>query len=92
MRFFWEKEIDYLGTVFINTNDYTIQVVNNVINNELQERTISNNVTNKKIEANISKKEEQINLLLPSSGKIKLQNCQHSSLLNIKVYLNFNIT
>ena len=46
MRFFWEKEIDYLGTVFINTNDYTIQVVNNVINNELQER---NNATNKKI-------------------------------------------
>ena len=92
MRFFWEKEIDYLGTVFINTNDYTIQVVNNVINNELQERTISNNATNKKIEANISKKEEQINLLLPCSGKIKLQNCQHSSLLKIKVYLNFNIT
>ena len=61
MRFFWEKEIDYLGTVFINTNDYTIQVVNNVTNNELQERTISNNATNKKIEANISKKEEQIN-------------------------------
>lgn len=89
MRFFWEKEIDYLGTVFINTNDYTIQVVNNVINNELQER---NNATNKKIEANISKKEEQINLLLPSSGKIKPQNCQHSSLLKIKVYLNFNIT
>ena len=89
MKFFWEKEIDYLGTVFINTNDYTIQVVNNVINNELQER---NNATNKKIEANISKKEEQINLLLPSSGKIKPQNRQHSSLLKIKVYLNFNIT